>query len=137
MTYDNLFYAKAKDGKIEWSNNRALENYLWSVDKKPILIKIEREKSKRTLDQNAFYWFYLRIIANETGHLEWELHSLFKRLFLPPKIIKILGREFKIPASTKELSKGDFSEYLDKICAETGVPIPNPEDVKNLLTLNY
>jgi hypothetical protein len=37
------------------------------------------------------------------------------------------GEEIKIPSSTTTLSKIDFGEYLDKIAAETGIPLPDPE----------
>lgn len=37
------------------------------------------------------------------------------------------GKELKIPASTIDLNEADFGEYMEKIGALTGVPIPNPE----------
>src|SRR5947209_5183910 len=68
-------------------------------------IIIDERKATRSLFQNAYYWAYLNIIANETGDNASALHELFKRELLPPRFIKARGREFKIPGSTKELDK--------------------------------
>jgi hypothetical protein len=91
------------------------------------ILRIEPEVSTRTLSQNKLYWKYLGIIEIETGNNANDLHEYFRRVFLIPKIIKVMGKEVKIPTSTTELKKNEFSDYLDKICAETGVPIPDTE----------
>ena len=108
-------------------NQRAWLDYLLSVDGKKLVVNIEQEKWVRSASQNNFYWAYLRIIANETGETETDLHDLFKRKFLPPQFKKILGVEVKLPASTTKLDKVSFGEYMDKIFALTNVPIPNPK----------
>ena len=36
-----------------------------------------------------------------------------------------MGKEIKIPSSTNDLRKNEFSDYLEKICAETRVVIPD------------
>ena len=91
---------------------------------------IEIPKSTRSLSQNNLYWHYLSVIEAETGNTAEELHEYFRRTLLPAKFITIeidgKNKEIKIPRSTTELSKIEFGEYLDKICAETNVPIPNP-----------
>lgn len=121
-----IFYFKNNHGIIEWTNKRALFDYLLSHEdyKGEFVAEIDKVKAKRSLDQNAFYWLYLGVIEKETGNTATDLHELFKRKFLPPIPKKILGTEFKIPASTTTLNKSEFTEYLDKICAMTNVPIP-------------
>lgn len=93
-------------------------------------------KKVRSIQQNRFYWMYLEIVANETGNLSYEIHEWAKRMFLPPRYISVKGKEVKIPASTTNLSKADFGDYLDKICAETGVPIPDPKNLPGFIP-NY
>lgn len=132
----NIFYGKSIKGNIVWDNNKALMEYLVSVEGKSLTIKIDREKTVRSHNQNSYYWFYLRLIANDTGHSEDELHQLFKRIFLPPEFKTILGTEVKIPRTTKNLSKWEFGQYLDKICAKTGVPLPDVKQVTDLLDEN-
>lgn len=133
----NLFYGKSIGGKLVFDNQKALSDYLLNVDTKPLLVKIDRERSKRSLAQNNYYWNYLRIIANETGHTEDELHQLFKRVFLPPIFKVVLGQEIKIPRTTSELSKTEFGEYLDRICARTNVPLPDTKVVSDLQEVEY
>ena len=121
-----IFYGKCIDLTFKPDNQRAWLDFLEKNDKKNVVVEIELEKSKRSLDQNAFYWLYIGVIEKETGNLAYDLHELFKRKFLPPIPKKILGVEFKLPASTTELSKADFGDYLDKISAFTEIPIPEP-----------
>lgn len=88
---------------------------------------LEPIESTRTMPQNRLYWMYLGIIERETGEEAWQLHEYFKRTHLPPKFIKVRGKEIKIPQTTTNLKKLEFGEYMDKICAETNVPIPDTE----------
>lgn len=133
----NIFYGKAVKGELIFSNQKAIRDFLYSVEDKPLCISIGRERGTRSDNQNRYYWNYLRLIANDTGHTEDELHQLFKRIFLPPTFIKVLGREIKIPSTTKKLNKVEFGEYLDKICAETNIPLPDKKDMDNIIAINY
>jgi hypothetical protein len=87
-----------------------------------------RLPSKRSDSQNAFYWLYLGIIERDTGQNADDIHEWAKRKFLPPRFIKVNGEEMRIAGTTTGLGKGDFVDFMDKIAAETNVPIPNPED---------
>lgn len=87
---------------------------------------------KRSISQNSFYWLYLTVISNETGNDAEDLHGFFKRQFLPITEGTITLKDgvhhtYKKLSSTTELSKAEFGEYLDKIYAMTGVPLPDPE----------
>ena len=123
-----VIYGKIKDLSFKPNNNREYLDFLEQNEGKDVEVEINVKKSRRSLDQNSFYWLYLGVIERETGNLATDLHELFKRKFLPPIPKKILGVEFKIPASTTELNKAEFGEYMDKICALTNVPIPIIED---------
>lgn len=92
---------------------------------------IDIPKQKRTLSQNRYYWLYLNVIEIETGNNSDDLNEFFKRKLLPPKFVIIKGKtqahELKIPKSTTELDKIEMGEFLDKISALTGVPLPDPK----------
>ena len=122
------FYGISRELAFKPNNTKAWLDYLEKNDGKKLVVEVELEKSRRSLDQNAFYWLYIGVIEKETGNLATDLHELFKRKFLPPIPKKILGIEFKLPARTKDLSKVEFGEYLDKISAFTEIPIPVIKD---------
>lgn len=95
------------------------------TDNEGKIFRIENEITTRSTSQNKLYWMYLGIIEQETGNVATDMHELFRRTLLKPTFIKVMGQELKIPTSTSDLSKTDFSDYLDKICAATNVPIPD------------
>ncbi len=114
--------------RIAISNQLRYHDYVHSLKlNQPVWITIETEENKRTLSQNNYYHLYLDIVADETGDDHNSLHEYFKRLFLPPRKLKVLGKEILIPSSTTDLSKLDFSEYLDRIAALVEIPLPDPE----------
>lgn len=96
-------------------------------DKPKVWVRIEEEKPRRSINQNSFYWLYLAQIEKETGNEAQDLHTLFRQKLLPPKIIVVKGRAYETPKSTTDLNKLEFGEYIEKICAMTGVQIPDSE----------
>lgn len=125
-----IFISKIKNGKIE--DQEKWWVYCQKNDGRKIRVEtISGEK--RSLTQNGFYWHYLEIIATETGNDADDLHQYFKTKLLPRKIVKIKGKngvyDFDKLGSTTKLTKVEFGEYIEKICAITQIPIPNPEDV--------
>lgn len=120
------FVGKIEDGEINWNNKLGIK--MMVQDNEGKYVRMELMKEFRSLPQNALYWVYLGHISDETGNEMNALHEISKRMFLPPKFITVNGKEFKIPGSTTDLSKTDFSDYMDKICAWSGIPLPNPQE---------
>jgi hypothetical protein len=92
------------------------------------VIVLDIERHDRSAQQNRYYWTYLEIIARETGDTSNDLHEFFKRKLLPPVFKTIRGEEMKLPASTRDLDKLAFTDYLDRISALVEIPLPNPEE---------
>jgi len=121
---------KEKDGHKNLVFN-SRDYYLTRLSKFPlgkVTVTIDNNKPVRSTAQNNFLWLYYTLIEEETGNDRNDLHEYFKRKHLPPKMIKVMGKEIKIPASTTKLSKYDFGEYIRKIEVETNILAPNPED---------
>ena len=125
-----VFIGKVTDGKLIIPHRKVFDEYLLNL-KGDVTIEVKQWSNRRSLDQNAFYWLYLGLIASETGDNINDLHEFFKRKILPPRFTKVMGEPVKLPASTTELSKVDFGEYMEQICALTSVPIPDPNLIKS------
>jgi hypothetical protein len=122
------FVALAHNGQLDFGsefNTARLRTYL--ADHEGKQFRVDEIKTTRSLSQNAYYWLFLGIIERETGNNADDLHEFFKRKLLPPRFTTVLGQEIRLPATTTELSKSDFGDYLDKIAALTGVPLPDPQ----------
>lgn len=122
-----IFAATVIKGKLDLATPEKFKKFITGMkDGERLELTVEKRKLRRTNSQNAYYWAYLKIIADETGDDENSLHEYFKRAFLSPKFVFVLGKEVRLPRETKCLSKIEFGEYLDRICAETNVPLPDP-----------
>ncbi len=112
---------------------------------------------KRSLSQNALYWLILAFLERETNqYTKEQWHYLFRINYLPRTdyldlfnhyavdLIKIKANEWQfIPSmivasdvlsySTTELSKSDFTKYLEKIRyfagTELDINLPDPSDL--------
>lgn len=132
-----VFYGIAKDLQFRPDNGRGYLDFLEQNEGKKLVMNVNLDKARRSLNQNAFLWAYYTIIANETGHNENELHKLFKGLFLPKKPIVFKGKTYMMSGSTKDLNKPQFSEFLEKICAETNIPLPDPKLLQDAGKVEY
>lgn len=124
-----VWRVQAKGGKVSFGSDFNQARFReWCKENEGKWLRIEDEKPLRSMSQHKFYWVYLTAISSETGHTPEELHSWAKKKFLPHKFAKVLGEDVELAPTTTTLSKAEFSEYLERICAETGVPIPSPEE---------
>lgn len=126
------FAAVVRKGRLQVIEEGNYNAFLHNMgDGEHVNLSIRRKQRDRSIKQNAWYWAgILPTLAKHTGHTETELHEIFKRLFLPPKVIEYGGRTFKVPGSTSNLSIQDFTEYVERVRAEAanmGINIPDPE----------
>lgn len=129
MKFATSHLARIKDCKLVVKNIDKWRSVLLDLDGKAVRITIDRDIDTRSTQQNRFYWLYLGLIEDETGNNADDLHEYFKRKFLPPRFVKVFGNEIKLPATTTKLDKIQFTDYLEKICACSGVEIPNTENL--------
>lgn len=95
-------------------------------------IRIRRYKPSRSLQQNALYWKWLGIIAQDTGHDADEIHEFCKIKFLPPVFVEINGEVHEARRTTTKLKVDEMSAYMDRVYAwatsELGMVLPIPEE---------
>jgi hypothetical protein len=98
-------------------------------------ITIRAHKSKRSNDQNAYYWgVVVPILADHFGYEPEEIHEELKILFNPIESKIRPGQ--KIGGSTTKMSTVEFfsdeTSYVERICrwaaSEYGVYIPPPNE---------
>lgn len=116
--------------------NNAID-YLYALEldeDKPFDLLIKDHKEKRTNDQNALYWSWLRILSQETGDSTKAFHAFYGDEFLPKEIDKIAGKRVEMIKSTTELGMKAFTEYLKLIEAHAssffGIMLPHPGDLE-------
>lgn len=120
-----------QDGFTKKARFTNKDYFLTRIQKFPIgkcRVVIEDTKPKRSGQQNRLLWMYYKLIAEETGHSPEEIHEIMKRKFLEPDILVWKEERMRVPASTKALNKSDFSEYIMRIEAETGIQCPDTEE---------
>lgn len=92
-----------------------------------VTVSLKPKKEKRSIRQNDYYWAYLTLISEDTGHSPEELHEWAKGKCLPNHIKKILGDPVRIKKSTTELNKSEFADFIRKIGVEVGIAPPDPK----------
>ena len=129
---NNVFLVQIQKGQLSFgseANQARWRQFLKDNDEK--WLRIEKPISKRSGQQNRYYWLVLELVSRETGDDAVSLHEYFKHNLLKPVTKTIKGKSgkeivFEVEASTTDLSKLEMGEYLDRISALTGVPLPDP-----------
>lgn len=118
-----------KNLEVHFFHPEKWRTWLRKLEGKKVKIKVEQDVNPRSLRQNSFYWLYLGLIEDETGNNADDIHEIAKRKFLPPRFVTFKDEEIKLPATSTNLNSTEFSDYMDKIAAWSGVAIPNPDDL--------
>jgi len=100
------------------SNNRDIAKQLVETADDGMVLDIR--KPKRSLEQNRYYWAILSDISEQVvPGKDYEpsiWHEYLRALFLPERMIELPDGSVKmIEASTAELRKDEFTQYLEKV----------------------
>jgi len=102
---------------------------LWQIDIKPY-------KKPRTLDQNALFHGWCKILATETGNDFEDTKEALKAMFLPPRYVEIDGKVIEVRRSTAKLDTKDMAEFCTRIQAwaasEFGLTLPTRDDLREV-----
>lgn len=125
------FHVKSENKGIKFKSDRQEDFWrqrLSQLDGKEFVLSIDERKPKRSERQNAYLWLYIGLIADETGYTKDEVHSLMKGKFLTREIKEVMGQKVRITKSTTDLTKSEFSDYIQEIEAFTGIQSPNTDE---------
>ena len=127
----NSFIIEIKEGVIVWKSDHHKQLYakmLTQFSDGKYSLEINPLKSKRSDEQNRYYWLYLGVVSRETGYTSNELHEWAKGKFLTMQVKEIFGDKVRERRTTTKLTRGEFVEYLMEIELATGVELPDTTD---------
>jgi len=129
-----IFRGEVKNSKIVLETEgakRRFESLMKGFEGQKIELSIEKQRRRRSLEQNNFYWgCIIPLIAEQVGMLDDETHRA-----LALKFLKDNSKPLEIVRSTSELSKSEFVEYIFdiQVWASSFLGIenwPDPEEWK-------
>jgi hypothetical protein len=105
------FITGVTNGKV--ANQERLDEILRSFEGKKIVISIEKWSEKRTTDQNSGLWRWNKILSDETGYTEEEIHYAMCGELYGYKTLNIGGKEIQKPIkTTSNMSTSEFSHHI-------------------------
>jgi len=124
-----VFVGVVQGGKVHLDFPQQFHAYAKRFEGDEIEIEIRKRRSKRSHDQNAYWWsVVVPLIAEHTGYTRDEAHEALKAKFLGQEdmshgLIRI--------GSTAKLNTLDFADLVDRVvlwaAEELGVIIPLPD----------
>jgi hypothetical protein len=130
MFTDLTFSGDVTDGKLTLSEEASYRRQIRQFKPGKVTIRVEVDRGKRTLQQNRYYRLVLGLISDHTGDEVDDLHEQFKRRFLEPRLVTVLGEEIAI-YTTRQENAEKFGEYVDRIrrfaLMELQVVTPDPD----------
>lgn len=121
-----IFFGKIQKGKLVLNNIKKFNEFLATQKDQIVEIRIRKWRTKRSLQQNALYWMWLQVIAQDLGYDTEELHNSFRAMFLIDR-----GKKIPLVRSTTTLNRMEFTQYLDKIereASQLDIVLPQPEE---------
>lgn len=129
MTYTPIHIAKKTGKTMQLLDKKRFYEVLETLKDGLIEVVIRERKDLRSKRQNDYYWgAYLEIISTDSGSDKKELHQRFTSEFLVSGEKMVFGKPVNIIKSTTDLTKQEFSDYIKKIEALTGVPAPSTKE---------
>ncbi len=126
--------AKVEQYNLTFLDKELLKTHLKQFEGHIVEVSIRKYRSKRTIDQNSYYWKLCEIVGNELGYDNEDMHEIFKHRFLKrEKEIIVNENTIKLEKtiSTTKLNTKQFTDYIEKIkrfCAsELSIVLPDAE----------
>ena len=94
------FTGKVEKGNLKLHDRGSYRRYINGI-KGEVLVEIKEAPKMRSVEQNNYYRLIIRQIGNHLGYNEDEMHEVVKQKFAVE--------------STKNLTREDFSELLDRV----------------------
>ncbi len=133
------YYSDVKKGILQKGVRELIQNDLPIFEGKRVEITIKRVSAKRSLQQNAYYWYIVVQEQLDCFKERWgdifdktQVHEWNKaNIFAEEHVDESTGEIFKIPKSSTASGKMDFEEKMEMIrnyferVFEWRIPLPN------------
>lgn len=110
------------EGKFTLHNRLRFEQWCFENKGKNIKIQFSRLYSKRSDNQNRYYWGIvikeIGIRLRDLGHAwltDEDVHDMMKLKFNHEQIVSEEGEVLELPKSTTSFTKAEFGEYVDRV----------------------
>lgn len=128
----NEYIIELKDGKVNPIILEKLNKDFYGVKDCRLRISAEKFRSKRSDQQNRWYWACVTILSKEIGYRKDELHEIIKfKMLRKSKVDPSTGECFEYIGESSSLNKTEFGEFVDGLiqwAAEVfNVILPYPE----------
>jgi hypothetical protein len=121
-------------------NTRFSLMVLGKFEPSKIRVTVAPNREFRSPSQNRYYWgVIIPAFCETTGYTPKEQDRVFEDLFAPRKVLKHRGREIVTTVHCKDLSTGEFADYLNRIlveAAEMNINIPPADPSKSTQRLD-
>ena len=111
---------------------RRLEEWLVKMDGR--VIEVKAVEPGRSISQNKMYRAWLDSTATHTGNNAEELHEFLLQKCAPRHFVTIKGARGQMEVEqlkrSRDMSKEEMSDFMDKCAALTGYPLPTPEELE-------
>jgi hypothetical protein len=95
-------------------------------------VEIKPWKNPRTLDQNALFHGWCKILSDEFGSDFEDTKEALKHKFLPPRYVEMDGETIEVRRSTAKLSAAEMWDLCNRIQAwaasDFGIILPTRMD---------
>jgi hypothetical protein len=131
-------FGEVIDKRLVLRNESTFNEQLGQL-KGSVEVTVEKARSRRSLNQNAYYWgVVVKMISDELGYTPEEVHEVLKEKF-NPKDLALMAydnqtiEQVRIGVSTANLGKLDFCAYIERIqrwaseFLHLNIPDPNQE----------
>lgn len=126
------YFGRVENGVLKLRNRKQLSEDLKRFEGKDVEITFERKRSKRSDNQNRYWWACMEILGKELGYRKDEMHEICKFMFLKTeKVDENTGEAFQYLRSSTELNKMEFSDMTSNLiqwASEHGIILPLPNE---------
>jgi hypothetical protein len=117
-----------EDGRLVLADREQFAKAMRSFKRGHVSLRVE-VGGKRSVQANRYYRLLLGIISDETGDDPDYLHEFFKKKFLEPEYVEVLGESMEIYTSIKNPTR--FRKYTEDIrrfvLVELHIDTPDPD----------